>query len=181
MRNNNNKDAEILSLFSEILNKLGEFMNYVRETGVGIASPAFMGRYFAFDPAGINDKDYYRKIVLINCIYRVLNESGINVKSHGYTYLKDAICIVIDMKSMDVCLSKDVYPLIRKKNGSKANYTVEHNIRNSLDSAYRFKARQGTGDENIMRCFERRPSNKVFILKAVQKVQDMMAEEGRND
>ena len=73
MRNSNNKDAEIISLFSEILNKLGEFMNYVRETGVGIVSPAFMGRYFAFDPAGINDKDYYRKIH--RALTRVVNET----------------------------------------------------------------------------------------------------------
>lgn len=177
MKKRSKEDAEALKLFSEILKKLSEFNNYVRETGIAAADPAFMGRYYAFDPRGVDDGEYYKNILLINCIYSVLDDSGINVKSRGYTYIKDAVCIVIDLNSLDICLTKDVYPLIAKKYKTKALYSIEHNMRNAIESAYFSVARQKPSDRNIMRCFDTKPSNKEFILKAAQKVQDLLAEE----
>lgn len=177
MNKRSKEDAEVLKLFSEILKKLSEFNNYVRETGITAADPSFLGRYYAFDPGRMNDTDYYKYIVLINSIYSILNDSGISVKSHGYTYIKDAVCIVIDLNSLDICLTKDVYPLIAKKYKVKALYSIEHNIRNAIESAYFSPVRQRPSGRNIMRCFDTKPSNKEFILKAAQKVQDLLAEE----
>lgn len=175
-----NKDPEALRMFSEILSKLNEFSKYESENGAGMVNSPMIGRFSAFDPSGIR-ADYSRYVVLINTIYSILNDSGISVKSRGYTFLKDAVCIVVDLGSMDVCLTKDVYPLIAKKYGAKALYTIEHNIRNSIDTAYISPEKQKLTKKNIMLGFESRPSNKEFILAASQKVQSLLAETVMNN
>lgn len=176
MRNTASADTEIRDMFFELLNKFGEFSEYVRNSGLLPACPDHEGSYFAFDPEDVNDKDYYRKLVLYNCINAVLNESGISVKSRGYTYLRDAICIVIDLKRLDICLTKEVYPLIVKKHKIKGKYIVEHNIRNAIEAAFLQAQRNGSYG-SPMRSFDRRPTNKEFILTAAERVQDMLAGE----
>ena len=180
MRRKDNEDPEERRMFSEILKKLNEFSKYMNDNGAGMINSPLIGRFSAFDPSGMR-VEYSRYVVLINTIYSIFNDSGINVKSRGYTFLKDAVCIVVDLGSMDVCLTKDVYPLIAKKYGAKELYTIEHNIRNAIDSAFISPGRQKLTKNNIMSGFESRPTNKEFILAASQKVQSLLAETVMNN
>lgn len=123
--------------------------------------------YYAFNPNADNDKEFYvRNIRLLNAIYEVLNEYDINVKCKGYAFMKDAICIIADLRRMDICLEKEVYPLIADKYDAAGTYTVEHNIRNALNSAY---LRSGY--------FMTKPTNKLFLLMAAQEVSDRLLKE----
>ena len=171
-----NGEPEIRKLLFEILD---EYTEIIRESGILTLSPVFMGKYYAFNPTYLHDEDYDDNLKLINCIYSVLNDYHINVKSSGYTFLSDAICIVIDHGSLDVCLTKDVYPLIAKKYRIKNDYTVEHDIRNALDAAFRSSRIRPEPASCPMNGFSARPKNKEFILLAVQKVQELLAEEMR--
>ena len=127
------------------------------------------GNYFyAFNPSVTTEKDQYlRSIRLINAIYDVLNEMNINIKSKGYTFMKDAICIITDLKRMDVCLSKEVYPLIADKYHLSGTYIIEHAICNAIKSAYRATCK-GTDDGSPVP--DTPSTNKPFLLMATQEV-----------
>ena len=125
------------------------------------------GNYFAFDPNLEPDKDYYvRTIRLISTIYEVLNDYNINTKCKGYTFMKDAICIITDLQRMDICLAKEVYPLIADKYDAGGIYTVEHGIRNALNAAYLTSG-----------YFISKPTNKTFLLMAAQEVSERLLKE----
>ncbi len=116
--------------------------------------------YFAFNPSvDVYKDDYLRSIKLLTAIYEVLNEYNISVKYKGYMFIKDAICIITDLRRTDVCLEKEVYPLIAKKYDAGGTYTVEHGIRNAISSAY-------CGSDYFMT----KPTNKTFLLMAAQEV-----------
>lgn len=122
---------------------------------------------FAFNPsAEIEKKIYEKNIRLLETIYNVLNEYNINIKCKGYTFMKDAICIITDLERMDICLEKEVYPLIAKKYAVSGTDTVEHDIRNALKSA-EFKT------DLLMP----RPTNKLFLLMAAQEVNARLLKE----
>lgn len=123
--------------------------------------------YYAFNPSVSIDKDnYQRSMKLIAVIYDVLNEYDISVKCKGYTYMKDAICIITDLRRMDVCFEKEVYSLIADKYDTGGTYAIEHNIRNALNSAY-----------CRSEFFTVKPTNKTFLLMAVQEVSDRLLKE----
>ena len=123
--------------------------------------------FFAFDPSADNEKIMYERYIrLLETIYNVLNEYNINVKCKGYTFMKDAICIITDLKRMDICLEKEVYPLIAKKYAAAGTDTIEHGIRNALNTA-EFKT------DLLMP----RPTNKLFLLMAVQEVNTRLLKE----
>ena len=126
------------------------------------------GNYFlAFNPSAENEKTIYeRNIRLTETIYNVLNDYNINVKCKGYTFMKDAICIITDLKRLDICLEKEVYPLIAKKYDLAGTDTIEHDIRNALKTA-EFKS------DILMP----RPTNKLFLLTAAQKVSSRLGKE----
>ena len=179
MRKKIKRESDFSRMFLELISKLGEVDSCLRDYGIGMVSPAMMGKYYAFDPSGIHIKNYFRWLGLINCIYAVLNEYGINIKSHGYTYIKDAICIIIDRHSMDICLAKEVYPLIATKYGLKSVNSVEHDIRNAIDAAFSASRDKTGAPAGPMSSFAERPKNKEFILLAAQKVQDMLSEQAQ--
>ncbi len=105
------------------------------------------------------------------------DENGINIKSQGYTFLRDAICIIIDRRCLDICLIKEVYPYIAEKHRVKSISKVEHSIRNALDAAYK-KCRTEYPDRDcILNTFERKPTNKKFLLIAVQEVSNRLLKE----
>jgi len=123
--------------------------------------------YFAFNPSIDTEKDrYVRNMMLLKTVYDVLNDYNINVKCKGYTFMKDAICIITDLRRMDICFEKEVYPLIAKKYDTGGTYAVEHGIRNALNAAY---LKSGY--------FTEKPTNKAFILMAVQEVSDRLLKE----
>ena len=126
------------------------------------------GNYnFAFNPSVDTEKDdYQRNMKLLTAIYDVLNEYSISVKYKGYTFIKEAICIITDLRRMDVCLEKEVYPLIAKKYDAGGTYTVEHGIRNAISSAY-------CRSDSLMT----KPTNKTFLLMAAQEVSNRLLKE----
>ena len=124
--------------------------------------------FYAFNPSVATDRDQYqRSMRLIKAIYDVLNEKNINIKSRGYTFMKDAICIITDLKSMDVCLSKEVYPLIADKYHLTGTYVIEHAIRNAIKSACRASEK---GADEGSRGPDVPSTNKPFLLMATQEV-----------
>ena len=166
-------------IMKDLVKELSEFNSYVK-AGVSPFGREYMqGNYFyAFNPAQTTDKDtYVRNIKLISTITEILDENCINIKSQGYTYLKDAICIITDRRSLDVCMVKDVYPYIRDKHRLKSGYKVEHSIRNALDSAYKNCRSMYPERECIMNSLEDKVTNKKFILKAVQEVSSRLLKE----
>lgn len=166
-------------IMKDLVRELSEFNNYVK-AGVSPFGHEFMqGNYFyAFNPTIRTNTDrYQRDIRLISTIDEVLNENCINIKSHGYTFIRDAICLIIDRRSLDVCLVKEIYPYIKEKNGAKNLSKVEHSIRNSLSSAYKKCKNDHPERDCIMNSFGRKPTNKQFLLKAVQEVSNRLLKE----
>lgn len=149
----------------------------------GIIKEINRGYYFnAFNPNLNPAKEaYYGSINLIRSIYDVLNDCNININSHGYTYIKDAVCIIVDLRTLDVCLAKEVYPYIAFKYKLKDISVIEHDIRNSIDAAYKASQNTCRGRSGLMKYYDSRPTNKTFILDTVQKVAERLFEERLKD
>ena len=166
-------------IMKDLVKELNEFNSYVR-AGVSPFGHEFMkGNYFyAFNPTQTTDKDLYmRDIKLVKTINDVLNENCINIKSRGYGFLRDAICILIDRRSLNVCMIKDIYPYIAEKNRAKGISKVEHSIRNSLKAAYKVCKNKYPDRQCILNSFDEKPTNKKFLLRAVQEVSDRLLKE----
>ena len=166
-------------IMKDLVKELNEFNSYIK-AGVSPFGREFMkGNYFyAFNPTQTTDKKLYkRNIRLLNTITDVLDENCINIKSQGYTYLKDAICIVTDRRSLDICLVKEVYPYIAEKHRVKSLSKIEHSIRNALDSAYKTCKKQYPDKDCILNSFNEKPTNKKFLLRAVQEVSSRLLKE----
>ena len=179
MKDKNDSDNKVLE---DLVKELDEFNGYLRDGKASIGPTYTQGNYYyAFNPyAGIDDAKYKRDMRLLDTTYRLLDENHINIKCLGYTHLKDAVCIITDMKSMDVCLVKELYPLIARKhglNGKKGVRKVEHSIRNALTSAYELTKAEFPEDDCMMNKFSKKPTNKMFILKLVQEVSRRLIEE----
>ena len=168
MYNISQSDAKIMK---DLVRELSEFNSYIKAGLVPFGREFIKGNYFyAFNPSTGTDKEMYEKnIKLLNTLYEILDENCINIKSEGYSFLKDAMCIITDMKSLDVCLCKEVYPYIAEKYEGKSVSKVEHDSRNALASAYR-KCRKKYPDRDcIMNDLDEKPTNKQFLLIAVQE------------
>ena len=168
MYNISQSDAKIMK---DLVRELSEFNSYIKAGLVPFGREYIKGNYFyAFNPSTGTDKEMYEKnIKLLNTLYEILDENCINIKSEGYSFLKDAMCIITDMKSLDVCLCKEVDPYIAEKYEGKSVSKVEHDIRNALASAYR-KCRKKYPDRDcIMNDLDEKPTNKQFLLIAVQE------------
>ena len=166
-----NKDFDP-AIMMEFVCKLNRLANYFIENNF----------YFAFDPRLQQNSEYYgRNMQLLKNINNMLNSCGVNIKSRGYSYLTDALCIVYDHKSLDICLEKEVYSLISDNYRLDGTSNVEHNIRNCIKSAYERSSVNGS-DHNLMaEIFGTRPSNKVFIMRLGQLLMEQMAKEKQTD
>ncbi|MBR5281044.1 MAG: sporulation transcription factor Spo0A [Clostridia bacterium] len=73
----------------------------------------------------------------IDCdLTTLLIDMGIPARLSGYTYLREAIHLVIDMGTFpDGMLSKQVYPIIAKKYG-KSTASIEKAIRTAIETAW---------------------------------------------
>ena len=112
--------------------------------------------------------DYRRKMILHSIIEDLLNECCINIKSRGYTFIKDAACIVIDMQTLDLFFKTDVYPYIAEKYRVRNTDLIEHSIRNAIGSGYvRFK--EDPDHDSAPEIYSSKPTNKKFILHIAQE------------
>lgn len=159
-------------IMKDLVKELSEFNSYVKSCIGPFGRKFTQGNYFyAFNPTKDTDRDMYRKnIRLLRTINDLLDENCFNIKSLGYTYIKDAVCIITDKKSLDVCMVKEIYPYIAEKHRVKKRSRVEHCIRNAIDSAYK-KCKSSCPERNcIMNSFDEKPTSKKFILRVVQEV-----------
>lgn len=164
------------SLLKELVKQLTVFNSIIKEISQpGSQTIVRDNCSYAFDPSAAIDKLYYqRNIRLMSIINDLLHENMINIKSQGYTYLRDALCIIYDLERLDVCLGKEVYPLIAEKYRVDNKNNIEHCIRNSVDSAYKLYRAKNCDHPCIMKDFEQRPSNKHFILNAALNIRETM-------
>jgi hypothetical protein len=120
--------------------------------------------------------EYYE---FLNNSTAVLNEFGIHIGTNGYSYLIDAIKIIIDRERYDVRMKTDVYPLIAMKYGIKRQDPVEHSIRNAINTAYEDNLRNPGC--NRMDIFVRKPKSKNFIIYAADEVYKRMCRKAINN
>lgn len=156
-------------LMAELIRELSEFNKHIR-SGHGHKKASNIGHFvYAFNPSVKHDSDiYHRHISLINTIHDVLSECRINIRSKGYAYIKDAICLITDHNSLDINLDKEVYSLIAEKHRLRGTNGIEHSIRYAISSA--FRRRDEKNHPSIMDHFRKKPSNKEFLLHATQEV-----------
>ena len=178
-------DSEV-KVMEDLVRELDEFNSYVREGKAPIGRSYIKGNYFyAFNPSvKVDETKYQKDMKLIDATYKLLDENHINIKSLGYTHLRDAVCIITDRRSMDVCLVKELYPYIAKKydlKEKKGIRKVEHSIRNAINSAYKLTKTEYPEDDCLMNTFTKKPTNKAFILKLTQEVGRRLVEEAELD
>ena len=169
-------DASETKLLKELVKELNEFNTYIKTGSTPYGLDYRKGSYFcAFNPTRKIEMDFYKRgIRLMTTITDILDENCLNMKSHGYTYVRDAICIIADMESIDISLTKDVYPLIAGKYTKRNVGKVEHSIRNVIDSAYKVVNKYYPYRDCIMNSFEKKPSSKRFLLRAVREVENRL-------
>ena len=149
-------------LIKDIIREISEVGRHIR----GKQYPTY-----AFDPTGRTDKEaYHHNIRLMTVIHDILNESFVNIKSLGYTYMNDAVCLIKDHGTLDVCLSSDIYPLIARKHNINGTQRIEHNIRNSIDAAYRLYMSREDKNSPFMDRFDSKPTAKEFLLHLKDEV-----------
>jgi len=166
------KNAYDPEIIMELIRKLNSLSNYITENNC----------CFAFNPVIQPDRGIYEKnICLLKGIYEMLNCCDINIKSRGYSYLTDALCIVYDHKSLDLCLEKEVYRLISDKHRLESADRVEHSIRNSINAAYSRSVKKTDGQNLMTDTFDARPSNKTFIMKMAQLLMEQMSADKQKD
>lgn len=166
-------------IMKDLVKELNELNSFVRSGASPFGRDYIQGNYFyAFNPCVGTSKEHYEKnIRLQRAVDDMLSRNCIDIKSRGYTYLKDAICIVIDKRSMDICMASDIYPYIVDKHSLKNIGIVEHNIRNSLESAYKKCTSTYPERECIMNKYGEKPTNKKFILMAVREISEKVLNE----
>ena len=103
-------------------------------------------------------------------INEVLSECMISIKSIGHQYMKDAVSIISEHGPHDLCFSKDVYPRIAARHRDCTAAQVEHSIRNAIDAAYRSILKHSRHCDSLMHSFEKKPSNKQFLLRVTHEV-----------
>jgi hypothetical protein len=130
---------------------------------------------YTFDPAARIDKDrYIWNIRFIRMTHEMLRSNHVNIKTRGFTFMIDAICIIHDHRTSDICMNTDVYPLIAEKHGIESIEKVEHNIRNAIKSAFNFRTELGDQIESPMDVFHQRPTPKAFLLHLTHEIQTRM-------
>ena len=126
-----------------------------------------------------SDKEFAAYYEFLNSSTSVLNDFGIHIGTNGYSYLIEALKIIIDRERYDVRMKTDVYPLIAVKHGLKKYDPVEHNIRNAINTAYEDHLKQPGC--NRMELFPKRPTNKQFIIYAADEVFKKLCETRLNN
>lgn len=166
-------------IMKDLVKELNEFNSYLRSGTNPFGRDYIQGNYFyAFNPKINADKEQFEKsIKLQKTIDDVLRYNCINIDSKGYTYLKDAICIVIDRRSLDICMVSEIYPYIAEKHMISNVSKIEHSIRNSLKSACKKCKSKYPDRECIINNFDEKITSKKFILSAVQEISEKLLKE----
>ncbi len=159
---------------NELLNDLLRQMN---ELNNSISTASRRNKYvynrasylFCRNPRDRISKEEYRQYVAFStAVTEILHDYGIDPGLSGYTYIEDAVMIILDLNTFDLRLNNDVYPYIAQKHRLGNIDIVEHNIRNAIKGAYmRNKDEPGS---NQMFVFEKNPGNKKFLFHITELV-----------
>ena len=91
---------------------INELIREVSEVGKHVRGRQHL--IYAFNPYGKTEKEaYHHNMKLIAVIHDILNECCINIKSRGYTYIKDAVCIITDhgtLEEIDIVITDSKAP-----------------------------------------------------------------------
>lgn len=154
------------SMMADLLREVSDVGRHIRSMHFHAVKPSRHHTFtYAFDPSDKKDNDaYHRRVALNKVIHDLLIECCINIKTRGYTYIRDAICLITDHDTFDVCLSTDIYPHIAKKHGVRGTSRIEHNIRNAIKAAYEASCRSENEGSFLTERFDCRPTAKEFLL-----------------
>lgn len=176
-----NKRAVEREVLSDLVAQLSELSKLIAEEreDYPVRMPAFSrASLFGFDlngPAGNYDRsDYERYYAYMEIINEKMREFGLHIGNNGYAYILDAVKIILDMNSYDFRLTTDIYPLIAIKYHIRNFSSIEHSMRNAINSAYNDYRRDPS--VNSMGCFLRKPTNKMFLVYIADSVQQSMCE-----
>lgn len=159
---------------NELLNDL---LNQVSRLNNSISSASRSNKYiynrasylFCRNPRDRVSKDEYKQYIAFStAVTDILSDYGIDPSLSGYTYIEDAVMIIIDLNTFDLRLSNDVYPYIAQKHKLGNIDIVEHNIRNAIKGAYIRNSREP--GINQMYEFEKNPGNKKFLFRVAELV-----------
>ncbi len=144
----------------------------VRSEKIKESDKLLFNRYMlGFDSKSRADSEKYRcYVILMGVIRELLDECRINISSNGYMYIQDCIITIFDQRTMNINLKNDVYPYVAFKNGVKDPATIEHSIRNALVAAYKLNETDVFHSSAILSSFEKRPTNKEFLLYMTREV-----------
>lgn len=130
---------------------------------------------FGFDIEGpATGEEYGRYFAYMEMIRSILRDFGIRIGNNGYSFIVDAVKIIIDRGDYDLRLKTDIYPVIAGRYHMKNPAAVEHSIRNAINTAYEdYRKDQSV---NSMGTFQKRPTNKEFLFFVTDTVSRCMCE-----
>jgi len=174
-----NKDYEFIDagLLNSIVQELSELNRNISKAERGGYYPRSGNIYF------FNDKNKRSWSVEEHLIYSsfmravtdCLKDFGIHINNNGYSYIIEAVKILLDYGSFDVRMINDVYPFIAGKYRLSSYEAIEHRIRNAINSAYKDHIKDPNC--NKMGLFRKKPSSKEFIIYVAEKVSRVIHDE----
>ena len=152
------KESINTEVLVELVNKLAEISKWIagEQPGLDAAYEKYQAFYIPVSEA--------------------LKDFGIRLEYNGYAYILEAVRIIVDRNTYDIRLKTDVYPHIAAKYNIRQPACIEHNIRNAIGVAYRDNERNP--GSNMMNVFERKPTNKQFLMYVADSVRRSMYESG---
>ena len=124
-----------------------------------------------FDAVNTVDSEKYRcYVAIIFAVREILDECRINIGCKGYLYIQDCVIAIFDQRMMSINFKSDVYPNVAAKYGIRNSSNIEHNIRNAIDAAYKLSMSDICRGAGIMKYFDKRPTNKEFLLRLTREV-----------
>lgn len=124
-----------------------------------------------FDFRHASESEKYKLYMSVTKVIReLLRDCRINSCSKGYSYIQDCILAIIDQRDLNINFNNDVYPYVALKYGITDIRAIEHSIRNAILAAYRLYESDEENRSSIMDHFERRPTNKMFVLHLTREV-----------
>lgn len=173
MENNTAIDKAMLTRIIKELSELSNRLPDDEPEEVQMAEEDKTPCLFGFDMNGsASAEEYGRYYGFLETITSVLGEFGIHIGNNGYSYIIDAVKIIIDRKTYDMRLKTDIYPLIATRYRVTNQNAVEHSIRNAINIAYEDHIRDPQC--NGMGIFSRRPTNKQFLVYVADTVTKFM-------
>lgn len=160
-----------------LLYELKRLNDYIVESNMKYAFSKQSGVFlYGFNSQGMVSPEIYKRYTaFINAISAVLSEFGISMNNNGYSYIVDAVMLIIDQNRLDIKLRNDIYPYIKEKYSLNSSAAVEHSIRNAIRASFN-KSKVNT-EICRMNYYEKKPTNKEFLFIVTQDVCSRMCNE----